>query len=100
MSDSSVIIDDRNGVCISALPAKADAPLIIHANAVLPRAIALQLLQAIAGWHAKIVQAFRRVYDHELAQHRTLQLGGETSNPRSLEQSLGVSIGEALDHLK
>ena len=95
-----MIIDDRNGVCISALPAKADAPLIIHANAVLPRAIALQLFQAIAGRYAKIVQTFCCVYDHELAQHRTLQLGGETSNPRSLEQPLGVGIGEALDHLR
>src|SRR6476659_4935847 len=43
-SDTLVIVDDLNFVGTPVLPAKADAPLLVHANAVLTGSIALKLL--------------------------------------------------------
>jgi hypothetical protein len=44
-----VIIDDFHLMGISIYPHKADPPLIIDTNAVLPCSIASQLLKAISG---------------------------------------------------
>lgn len=66
----SVVIDDLYIVCVVGgfIPLEADAPLVIDANAVLPFAVALQCFQAIAGRHAKKVDAVRGVQQSELAQ--------------------------------
>ena len=37
-------------------PGEADAPLVVKADAVLVLAVALQLLEAIARWNAKVVE--------------------------------------------
>ncbi len=56
---SSVVIHNFYvfGACFR--PTKADAPLIIDANAVLTEAIALQCFKAIAQRHPQITQAAR-----------------------------------------
>jgi hypothetical protein len=38
---SSVIVDDRDLVRVSALPTEADAPLVVHTDAVLPLTVSL-----------------------------------------------------------
>ncbi len=54
---SSVVIHYLYVFSACFRPAKADAPLIIDANAVLSEAIALQSFKAIAGRHPQIIQA-------------------------------------------
>jgi hypothetical protein len=51
-----VIIDDLNVMRIAFTPAKADAPLVIHPNAVRPGAISLEQFQLVARRYAKILQ--------------------------------------------
>jgi len=51
-----VVVDDFNIACLSALPAEADAILVVDADAVLSLAVADQFLQVIAGWDTKIIQ--------------------------------------------
>jgi hypothetical protein len=41
-----MVVNDLDFMGVRILPAKADAPLIVHANTVLATAIAFQLLEA------------------------------------------------------
>ena len=53
---TSVIIDNFYFVRMAIVPSKADAPLIVNANAVLPGAIAFQSFQAISRWRSHLLQ--------------------------------------------
>ena len=93
-----MIVHDRDIVRVAVLPPKADAPLIVDANAVLASAIALELFESIAGRNAEIFELFRRVDGHKLAQHGPLEVGREPSDGLASEQTLRIPVGEALDH--
>ena len=83
---------------LDVLPAEADAPLIVDANAVLAGPIAFEFLQAVAGRDAQILELLGGVHEAELAQHEALELRWEAADRLSLEQALGVPIGETVDH--
>jgi hypothetical protein len=57
----SVIINDLNVKRIAVLEAKADSPLVIDADAMLPEAIMLERLQVIRRWQAQILKARSRI---------------------------------------
>ena len=97
-SNMLVIVNDLNLVGIAILPAKADAPLRVRANAVLARAITTELLQSIARRYAKVVKLLGRVHRHKFAQHRALEIRSISSDGLASEQTLSISIDER-DHL-
>jgi len=97
-SDTLVIVDDRNFVGIPILPAKADAPLLVHADTVLAGSIASKLLQSISWRDAKVAELFGRVHGHQFAQHRALELRRISLDGLASEQSLGIAIGEGKNH--
>jgi len=93
-----MVVNDLHVIGIAIFPAKADAPLIIDANTVLPGAIPVKLLQPIAGWGPEINEGLGRINDRQLAQHGTLKLAGKSSDRLTTEQRFRVPIAEALDH--
>ena len=93
-----VIVGDLNFVGIPILPAKTDAPLLIHANAVLARSITPKLLQPIPGRHAKVTELFGRVHSDQFAQHCALERGRISPDGLTSEQPLRIAIGESVDH--
>ena len=93
-----VIVGDLDVVRVAVLPPEADAPLIVDANTVLPGAIPFQLLQAISGRDAEVLELLCGVHEAELPEQRTLEVGREAADTLALKQALGVPIGEALDH--
>jgi hypothetical protein len=95
-----MIVNDLYLVGVTISPAKTDPPLIVDANAVLPGAIASELLESVPWWHPEIVQRFRRIHGDQLPEHRPEERGGIAPNTLALEQGLSVPIGEALDHLR
>jgi len=97
-SNVLMIVNDLNFVRIAILPPEADAPLLIHTNTVLAGAIAPELLQAIPRRHAEIVELLGRIHRHKFAQHRALKIRRIASDPLPSEQSLGVTIGEGVNH--
>jgi hypothetical protein len=97
-SNTLVIIDDLNLVGIAILPAKADPPLLVHANTVLAGSIASELLQPISRGHAEVAELLGRIHGHKLTQHRALETRGISSDGLASEQSLGIAIGEGVDH--
>lgn len=94
-----MIVDDLNVIGIAVLPAKTDSPLVIDANTVLAGTISLELLQTVPRWDAQVVKLLGGVHQAEFAQHRAVELGGETPDRLALKQALGVPVGEALDHV-
>jgi hypothetical protein len=97
-SDMLVIVDDLNFVGIAILPAKADAPLLVHTNTVLASSTAPELLQPITRRHAKVAELLGRVHRHKFAQHRALENRRISSDGLASEQSLSIAIGEGVDH--
>ena len=63
-----VVIHDFDTVRRAVFPEKANAPLGIDADAVLPGPVALELFQPVGGRDAQIVKGFRRVEHIKLAQ--------------------------------
>lgn len=79
-------------------PAKADAPLVIDANAPLTRAVSTQGLQPVPRRHPKILDGSRSVEIGELARGDFLEsapLGRTVGLP---EKARGRLVSEALDH--
>jgi hypothetical protein len=95
-----VIVNDLDLVRIAILPTEADSPLVIDADAVLARAITAELLEAIPRRHPEILQLLGGINHDQLPEHHPDQFGGKAADTLTPEQSLGIRIGEALDHPK
>lgn len=93
-----MIVDDLDVKGIAVLPTETDPPLVINTDAVLSGAIALELVEPIARWHAEVINRLGGVHGDEFAQHGAVYLGRESPNRFAAEQSFSISIGEALDH--
>lgn len=92
------MVDDLNLMGVAIPPAKTDAPLLVHANTVLAGSIATELLQSISRRHSEVTELLGRVRRHKSAQHRAPEIRGKSSDGFTSEQSLGITIGEGLDH--
>jgi hypothetical protein len=62
-----VIIHNIDIEGISSFPTKADPPLVIDPDTVLPFPIPLQRFEPVPRWGSEIVEAFRLVQVQELA---------------------------------
>ena len=93
-----MVVNDLDLIGVGILPAKADAPLIVHPNTMLTGAISFELLEAIARRHPKVIERLRGVDGDELAEHAPQEVGGKATDALALEEGFGVPVGEALDH--
>lgn len=66
----------------------------------LAAAIAFELLEPIPRRHSEVIELFRRVYGHELAEHEPVEGAREAPDGLSREQPLRVPVREALNHLE
>ena len=95
---TSVIIYDLDVIRIAAGPPEADAPLIVDPDTMLAGTVALQFLQPVAGRHSQILQRLSGINSHQLPQHGALERRGIAPDALPVEETLRISIGEALDH--
>ena len=93
-----MIVNNRNLVRIAIFPLKADAPLIIDPNTVLSSAIALELLQSIAGRGSEIFERFSSIHDDQFPEHGPLQFRRVSPHRLAEKQAFCVPVTEALDH--
>lgn len=68
-----MVVNDLHLMGIALLPSKADAPLVVDANAVLPSAFASKLLEAVPRRYTQVIKRLSGVDDGQLAQHGTLE---------------------------
>jgi hypothetical protein len=87
---------DVEGVTVT--PGKADAPLIVDSDAVLPPALASEFLKSVARRDGQIGKRRGAVDDQELPCGGPDNAGWKAARPAALEDGLGVSVGEGLDH--
>ena len=85
-------------VGMGLLPSEANPPLVIDADAMLPRTIALEGFEAISRGSTQIAQIVGFVQVYQLAPGRPLDFRRELLGKRSLEDFFGLLVRETLDH--
>ena len=91
-------VDDLDIVVIRDFPSKANMPLVVDSNAVLPLSITAEFLQPIPRRHAQIVECLGGIDGHELAEHDTTEISRKPPHRLSSKQPFGVAIAEGLYH--
>jgi len=74
-----VVVHDLDVVGASGAPSKAEAPLLVDADAVLAGTVAGQFLEAVAGWDSEVTEDLGGVEDQQLAQRCALREWVEAS---------------------
>jgi hypothetical protein len=94
-----VVVNDFNVFGSMTGPAKADSPLVIDPDAVLPLSVAPQALQSIAGRHTQVIEAGG---DLELPQLATGHDGDALEAPDALSlcEGFGVGTPKRSDHAR
>jgi len=87
-----VVVNNLNPFWTSVAPPKADTPLIIDSDTVLPRTITAQMLKPVARRNPKILQTTRGVNLPQLAQRNAsdAQVEGRNRLPRKQPLSLAI----------
>ena len=93
-----MVIHHLNVFGIGACPAKADAKLIVHTDAVLTGPAALQGFETVAGRNAEVVDPACDLQLPQLAPRYVFNLL-KALNPVPAGEGLGVGILEGYDHL-
>ncbi len=93
-----MVVDDLDVMGVSAGPAEANTPLLVDADAMLPRPIAAELLEVVCGRNAKVEKAGGRVEQEKLAESDSQKLGRQPTDPLPLEETFGIPVAEATNH--
>jgi hypothetical protein len=90
--------NDLDLVRIAVLPAKADPPLIVETNTVLPDPIALELLEPVARRDTKVLEGLGGVHGSQFPQHDASEIGWISADRLPVEEARSIPVAEALDH--
>ncbi len=93
-----MVVRDLDLVGVAVLPAKADPPLIVDADAVLPRPVALQRLEPIARRDPQGIEPGRGVQLRELAPGHRVQGRRQPADVLTGKHAGGVLVREGLNH--
>ena len=88
-----MIIDDFYVFRPGCGPAEANAELIVHANAMLTRTVALQGFESVAGRHSKVVEPIGDLQLPKLPSRYVFDLL-ESSDPASADECFSISVLE------
>ena len=93
-----MVVCDFDAVCVAVLPFKADSPLVIDPDAVLPGTVPRKLLQTVRGRDPEIVQSYGSVEHTQLAQSSLLNIPWQLFRGLPRKNLLGLFASEASDH--
>ena len=96
--DGLMVIDDLNLVRVSVAPDKADAPLVVDADAVRSGSSALEGFEPVTRRHPQILQMFRLVEPDQFAQGDALDFSRQFSRRDFQPNLLSLLRAERLDH--
>jgi hypothetical protein len=95
-----VIVTKLHVVRISVFKPEANTPLVVDGNGVLPGAVSLERVQAIAWRNTQVRQPDRDMHGLEFAQGPARHIRWQTPCLSGTEQLFGLPVGEGLDHPK
>jgi hypothetical protein len=93
-----MIIDNFNKPSVSVTPDKADAPLVVDADAVLPGAVAFQSFKPISGRNARILKIHGIVQKFQLPHASALNNLRQPNGFNPVEKVFGSGVFETPDH--
>jgi len=93
-----VIVHDFDLVGVSISPDEADAPLVVDANAVLPRSIVLQCLEPVPRRNPQGIKSRRGVQLRQLAPCHGMQSGWQPAHNLPGKNPGCILVREGLDH--
>lgn len=96
MPPQLVIVDDLDVLRPLGSPDEADSPLIIHANAMLPDAIAFQSFELIPRWNFEVFQSSCQFQLRNLSQRDAFDIYPSTHS-LATKEGLCVLALEGLD---
>ena len=89
-----VIVAELDVIGIAILEAKANAPLIVDTDRVLTRTIALECVQPISRWYAKIRKHRGRVNRLQSSKRPPRHIGGDSLRSAGAEERFGRGISK------
>jgi len=92
-----MVVDDLNFTGVSVSPCKANAPLIVDADAVFTSAIALQSFEVVTRQRGERLDIRRSIKHVQFAESRTLD-SLEQAHGVATEKALCLGAAERLDH--
>jgi hypothetical protein len=93
-----MIIDDFDIGRTSFAPRETNAPVVIDANGILARPLALQRLQTVCGRRAEIVQDPRLIEKTQLPQRTGLHVYRRSLAGPARPDERSFAFGEAMDN--
>ena len=93
-----MIIHNFDIVRVAVLPSKANSPLIIDTDAVLPLSVPFQRFQLIAGRLPQILNSSGAVQVEKFAPRLPFE-SLKTSNSAIIKESGGVAASKRFDHV-
>ena len=93
-----MVICDLNIERVTVAPFETDSPLVINSDAVLPHAVAAQLLESICRRDSQVIEVDGIVEHAQFPQSHLLNIRWKFSRPLALINLLGFSIFEGFNH--
>ena len=93
-----MVVHNFHVVRVARRPHKADAPLVVDADAVPPFAPALGRLQPVARWHRQILQHRGPMQILQFAPGGVLNVRRQSSRPFTMKNSFGFSTRKTRYH--
>lgn len=93
-----MVINDLHPIGIAFQPGKADAPLIIDPDAMLPLALTLESLQSVSGGNYQIIQGSRPVKHAQFSQGHAVHLSGQLPGRFTVKKPFSLIVLKPLDH--
>ena len=92
------IVDYLDLPSVAITPDETDPPLLVDANAMLPKPVAAKGLQTVAGRYPQIVETASRVDCNQPGPSPFLDLHGQPANGMACEDGRRALACKALDH--
>jgi hypothetical protein len=93
-----MVIDDLYVPSLTIMPIKTYPPLLVDADAVLARAVAVKSFQTVAGRCPQIVKPISRIYRQKLCASPPLNLMRQITDGVACKDRGRTFIGKGLDH--
>ena len=93
-----MIVDDLDLPSVAITPDKADTPLLVDANAMVPKSVATKSFQPVARRDSQIIKATSRIDCKQPGTGPLLDLHGEPANSIASEDSRSALTGKGFDH--
>ncbi len=94
-----MIVHDLDLIGVAVVPDKANAPLVVDADAVLTVAVARKSLKAITGRDSQVIQVRSVMEHHQLALRPALDMFREPPDSTAFGNRLGITVAVTPDHL-